>query len=128
MKLEYGTETLGNDALGDFILDHGGTNQRTFQRDNLPGSGAPFSEPKGNHTNDRSFTVSKQHTDGKAAIEWFNAHPDGLPDSGTLRISESNYACEMAQAILVSVERFELSGKSTLMKYNFTGGQIANAI
>lgn len=128
MKLEYGSETLGDDTTGDKITDHGGGHARLLQSEPLLGGGAPAHFARGNHTNQRSFTVDKVHADAKAALKWWEAHPDDLPDSGVLRTSESTYAAQMADAVLVAVERLERTGKTTLMKYTFTGGRILDSL
>lgn len=123
MKLEYDSVTLGDDAAGDFITDHGGAHGRVIQQDPLFGGSAPFTRGRGNHSNQRSFTVNKLHANLAAAVEWFNQHPDELADNGSLVITQTT-ANTMADATLESVDRVELTGVSTVLRYNFTGGRI----
>lgn len=127
MKLEYGATTLGDDAAGDFILDDGGQHQRVVQQEPLAGGTAPFTAARGNHSNQRSFTVSKEHADLATAKAWFNRHPDELADSGELRITEGTDVDRMPDAVLVSVDRVQLTGRSTVLRYQFTGGRITQA-
>lgn len=125
MKLEYDSTTLGDDDAGDFILDDGGSHQRVVQQTPLAGGSAPFTTARGNHSNQRSFSIAKEHADAKTAVAWWNNHPDSLPDSGVLKVTESDKICLMNDAVLVSVDRLSLTGKSTTLRYQFTGGQIA---
>jgi hypothetical protein len=125
MKLEYGSDTLGDDSVGDFILDDGGPHQRVVQQEPLAGGSAPFTAGRGNHINQRSFTVSKEHASLAAAVDWFNTHPDDLATSGTLQITEGATVVQQTGAVLVSVDRVNLTGRSTILRYQFTGGQIA---
>lgn len=126
MKLEYDSTTLGDDMTGDKIVDHGGDNERIAQVTPLAGGTQPFLAPRGNNSNQRSFTVDKVHTDAKSAVEWWNTHPDELPGSGILRISQDAFAGECS-ALLTSVNRLALDGKSTLLRYNFITKQITAA-
>lgn len=118
MKLEYGSTTLGDDTTGDKIVDHGGDYTRQVQTTPLLGGSAPFLAPRGNAANQRSFTVDKVHANSMAAVEWWNTHPNDLEASGLLRVTESYFACESV-AVLVSVSRVRLDGRSTLLTYNF---------
>lgn len=127
MKLEYGSTVLGDDTTGDKIVDHGGENSRAIQSTPLLGGAQPFLAGRGNHGNSRSFTVEKMHSDEKAAVEWWNTHPDSLDDAAVLRVSQGTFACETA-AVLASVSRGRLDGKSTLLTYNFVTKQIAVAV
>ncbi len=127
MKLEYGSETLGDDTAGDLILDDGGGHARVVQQEPLAGGNAPFTQARGNHSNQRGFTVSKEHATLAAAVDWWNNHPDVLPESGALTITESTVVCVMADAVLQAVERVNLTGRSTILRYQFVGGQIALA-
>lgn len=128
MKLEYGDQTLGDDSAGDFILAQGGPHQRLVQQDPLvQDAGAPLTQPRGNYSNQLSYAVSKQHASAAAAKAWFHRHPDELPAAGELRITEGTDADSMADAVLQNVERVELTGRSTVMRYTFTGGQILQA-
>lgn len=126
MKLEYGSETLGDDATGDFITDHGGDNLRQIQTTPLVGGTTIFLAARGNHANQRSFTVVKQHATLAKAVEWWNTHPDALADSGLVRLTQNSYAAQM-DALLVSVARVELLGVSTTLTYTFIGKQITAA-
>jgi hypothetical protein len=128
MKLEYGTITLGDDNEGDLILDDGGTHSRLVDQTPLAGGAAPAVFARANHSNSRTFTVAKQHATPADAVAWFNSHPDELPDVETLRIAEGENANEMTGAVLVSVERMELIGVSTKLRYTFTGGKIIAAL
>lgn len=123
MKLEYGSVTLGDDAAGDYILDSGGSHQRIVQQTPLAGGSAPFFAPRGNATNQRSFTISKEHATIDAAALWWNEHPDTLADTDTLTITEGASVSTMT-ALLVAVQRGELTGKSTTLSYQFIGGPI----
>ncbi len=125
MRVEYGSETLGDDAAGDFIIDDGGTHQRVVQQTPLLGGSEPFIAARGNNSNTRGFTISKEHATLAEAKAWFNRHPDTLPGSGGLWITEGTDIDLMTNAVLVSVERVSLTGKSTTLRYTFTGGQIA---
>jgi hypothetical protein len=127
MKLEYGSTTLGDDTAGDYILDDGGGHARVVQQEPLAGGTVPFTAARGNHSNQRGFTVSKEHADAKTAKAWFNRHPDTLADAGELRITEGDDADTMPDAVLVSVDRVQLTGRSTVLRYQFTGGQISQA-
>lgn len=127
MRIEYGSEILGDDAAGDFVEDHGGGHARLVQQDALAGGNATLTIARGNQSNQRSFTVDRQHADAATAVNWWNTHPEDLPDSGTLRITEGPFAAEMPDAVLVSVERLQLTGRSTVLRYNFTGGRISEA-
>lgn len=124
MKLEYAGETLGDDAVGDFILDGGGGHARVVEQTALAGGNAPATFARNNHSNTRVFIVQKQHTSLAVAKAWFNRHPDGLAESGVLRISEGGDADVMSDAALQNVERVELTGRSTALRYTFIGGRI----
>lgn len=127
MKLEFDTLTLGDDSTGDKITDHGGEHTRTVQREDLAGGTTPFLRGQGNRTNQRSFTVDKVHETAQAAVEWFNTHAEELPDQGTLRISEGAFAAEMF-AVVATVSRVELNGRTTLLRYQFLGQQMTPGV
>lgn len=127
MKLVYGQTTLGDDDEGDFITDLGGPHGRVVQQDPLAFGSAPFLAGRSNHTNQRSFVVAKEHADLATAVEWFNAHPDTLEEQGELRVTQGDATWTMTAA-LVAVERLDLTGVSTQLRYTFTGGQITEAV
>lgn len=126
MKVEYGATTLGDDSAGDFITDLGGSHNRVVQQDPLAFGTAPFTAGRANHTNTRGFQISKQHATHAAAVTWFNTHPDGLGESGLLKITAGAATENLVDAVLVSVDRVELTGVSTVMRYSFTGGQFTS--
>lgn len=127
MKLEYGSTTLGDDAAGDFILDDGGDHQRLAQVTPLAGGATVSTIARENRSNTRTFTVSKEHADLAAAATWFNQHPDSLAADDELKITEGSSVSKMADAVLTAVQRVQLTGKSTVIRYQFTGGQIVAA-
>lgn len=127
MKVEYGSTTLGDDSAGDFITDDGGAHARLTQQTPLAG-GDPFHKDRGNHSNVRSFTISKQHASLAAAKAWFNRHPDELDGQAELRITQNSDADKMPDAVLQGVDRVQLMGASTILRYTFLGGRITQAV
>lgn len=125
MKIEYGASTLGDDAAGDFITEFpASTHARQVQQEPLAFAANPFTKGRGNASNSMSFVVSKAHTDLAAATLFWITHPDALADNGILKFTEGATVKQIADAALQAVERIELAGSSTRMKYTFTGGAI----
>jgi hypothetical protein len=129
MRIEYAGDPLADDLAGDFIIP--GVNRshaRVIQTDVLAGAEAEASRPRGNIRNTISFVVDREHADMAAAAVYLLATPDSLPGQGALRISEGIEAYEMADACLVSAELVLLTGRSTQMRFTFTGGAITQTV
>ncbi len=124
MKITYGDTTLGDDSTGDCISEESGPHTREVQQENLAFAAAPFSAGRGNARNGTTFTVDKVHADEKTAARYWRQHPDSLPGQAQLSWINDDFTDKMADACLVSIERGLRNGKSTLMRYTFTGGPI----
>jgi hypothetical protein len=127
MKLEFASVTLGDDSVGDFLLDGGagnGAHQRVVQQEPLAGGTNVFTAARGNKSNQVTFIVSKEHASVAAAAEWWFEHPDLLATSGSLVLTEGASISTMTGAVLQSVERVNLTGRSTILRYTFVGGAI----
>ena len=129
MKIEYGQDTIGDDLAGD-IITPAITRQhnREVQVDTLAGAGAPFVYPRGNVRNTVSFVIDRQHANNEAAVIHILTYPDSLPNQAALRISQDYEAFQMADACLVSAEIVALIGRSTQIRYTFTGGPLTSAV
>jgi hypothetical protein len=124
VKIEYGTETIGDDSAGDFITPQvGRSHNRTVQTEPLMRSAFASFFGRKNIVNGISFNVAKEHADGDAAVEYVFSYPDLLPESGTLRITNGDTSYEMT-AYLVSAQLVDIVGRSTTFSFTFTGGAI----
>lgn len=124
MKITYGDNTLGDDAAGDCISEESGPHTRKVQQDDLAFGAHPFTAPNGNARNTTTFVVDKVHADDKTAARYWRQHPDSLPGQAELQWINADFTDKLADACLVSIERGRRDGKSTLMRYTFTGGPI----
>ena len=128
MKIEFGTDTLGDDSTGDFITPAlGRSHSRQVQVTALAGGASPFVTPRGNATNRISFVVEKQHADAKTAALYVCTHPDSLAGQAVLRISEGSNAAQIADACLESCDLASLTGRATAFHYTFTGGPMTES-
>jgi len=128
MKIEYASETLGNDAAGDFITPAvGRAHARLVQTEDLLGGANPAHFARGNARNTISFIVEEEHASLAAAVEHVFSFPDSLPGTGELRLTEGTTSWHILDACLSGVELVGLTGRSTALKYNFTGGAVTQA-
>lgn len=128
MKIEYDSETLGDDTAGDFIAPAvGRSHRRLVQTEPLLGGSNALNFARGNANNQISFVIQKQHDSLAAAVTHVFSFPDSLPGSGVLRLTEGTSAYQMAAACLTDVELVDLTGRSTALKYAFTGGAITES-
>lgn len=129
MKIEYGSDTLGDDSTGDLITPAvARSHARLVHTEDLAGGANPVSFARRNARNQISFAVEKEHADLAAAVAFVFSHPDGLADQATLRFSEGATAYELADACLQGCELLHLTGRSTGFRYSFIGGAITEAL
>lgn len=122
--ITYGAATLGDDDAGDVIFDEGGGHSRQVQREPVAFADYEFTAGRGNVREEFRFTIEKLHADENAAATYWRSHPASLDASAALVFEAGTYTDTIADAALVSVERVRRDGKSTVMRYTFTGGQI----
>jgi len=125
MKIEFGSTTLGDDSAGDFIAPaFSRSHTRALQAEDLLGAANPATFPRGNARNAIAFVVAKEHASIAAAIVYLLSFPDGLDAQATLKFTESTSIYEMLNACFAGAELVDVTGKSTAMRFNFTGGAV----
>jgi hypothetical protein len=128
MKIEYGTETIGDDSAGDFISPAVARGHaRALQMEQLFRGAAEATFARGNIRNTIQFAVEKEHATAEDAVIHLFSYPDSLPGSGALRVTEGDTGYEMADACLTAVDLVALTGRSTTMRFSFTGGAITES-
>lgn len=128
MKIEYGSETLGDDAAGDFITPHvGRLHTRDVQQEPLLNSDYQATFPRRNARNTFTLAVDKEHADTATAVAYVQRYPASLAWQAVLRISESGETYE-TQACLVGTELQEIRGCSTRMHFTFISSAIEPGI
>lgn len=128
MKVEYGTTTLGDDAVGDFITPEvSQSHAREIQVSPVLDARYCPTLPRRNVRHTISYTVDKEHVSTPAAVVHVLAFPDSLDDQAVLKVTEGATVYQMADACLTSAELVALTGRSTLMRFTFTGGQLAES-
>ena len=67
------------------------------------------------------FTVSRQHASPEAAAAFLDTHAAALPDAIDLKIVQGATTTYLAAAVLTSLDPDEPTGRSTVIRYQFTG-------
>ena len=82
--------------------------------------------PRGQRRNTIQFTVARLHASEEEAEAFILAHPDEVPDSGTLVIEATNgrFSRWIADAVCARVSLVEHIGLHTRWSYSLIGGQV----
>ncbi|MGA2864688.1 MAG: hypothetical protein ABSF95_09390 [Verrucomicrobiota bacterium] len=115
--------TLGDDSVGDFIVDPPPlpVERRQLQQEALAFAEREFATGRGNRRTGFSWTVARVHADQATATGFVWGHAAGVPMNCSLEVQEAEGAWSFSSAVIVEVAVIEQSGVSTKVRYTVQG-------
>lgn len=112
---------LADEAAGEYIAGGPPHMRGLAQVEPLYGSQSPFVADQGNRTWTWTFVVMREHADAEAAAAFLASHPADISGLLDVQMIQGSTTTVMTDAVLTAYEPDEPTGRSTNIRYQFTG-------
>jgi hypothetical protein len=115
--------TLGDDSVGDFIIDPPPlpAERRQAQVEQLAMAARVFANGLGNRATSFCWTVARVHADQPTADGFVWGHAAAVPMNCSLAVNDAGGTWNFSSAVIVEVACVEQAGISTKFRYTVQG-------